>query len=278
MTGQGSVAIDPQKSQYSCGEQVTLTANPAWAGGSMPGAATWKERSPPRPWSWSGAKRHAEFVEDVLQPLAISGVTVTASADSASVNWTTNYPATSRLATARPRSMSWAPQRCRHENRPLGAADRPHSVHHLPLRHQQHGSEQPHRYATRRHVCHAAPATHLVSDDFSAPNLNTSLWTFVNPTGKAALRIVGTGTANARAEISLPSGTMHEAWAGGIVAPAPQQVPNRDFGLTPSSTPTSTPLAIQGVIVQQMPTRTSGRFYTDGSATYLYSPPSTTAR
>jgi len=96
VTGQGSVAIDPQKSQFSCGEQVTLTANPAWAGGSMPGAATWKERSPPRPWSWSGAKRHAEFVEDVLQPLAISGVTVTASADSASVNWTTNYPATSR--------------------------------------------------------------------------------------------------------------------------------------------------------------------------------------
>jgi len=121
-------------------------------------------------------------------------------------------------------------------------------------------TDQNNRTATRPDATFATPPPpSLVSDDFSAPNLNTSLWTFVNPTGKAALRIVGTGTAKPGPKSRCPRAPCTRPGRAASWPPAPQQVPNRDFGLTPSSTPTSTPLANSGRHRPADATRTSGR-------------------
>ena len=49
-----------------------------------------------------------------------------------------------------------------------------------------------------------------VSDNFDSPSLNTTLWTFVNPTGDAVLTMNGSA-----ATINLPAQTTHDPWTGG---------------------------------------------------------------
>lgn len=66
-----------------------------------------------------------------------------------------------------------------------------------------------------------------ISDDFSGCNLNTGLWTFVNPLSDATLVMNGS-----QAEIQIPSGTAHDFWTNGYNAPRIMQyAENGDFEL-----------------------------------------------
>ena len=56
----------------------------------------------------------------------------------------------------------------------------------------------------------------IVSDDFSAPTLNTSLWTKIDPLGDSNFTIEGTGTTDALLNITIPGGTKHDPFSTGI--------------------------------------------------------------
>ena len=64
-----------------------------------------------------------------------------------------------------------------------------------------------------------------VSDSFDSPSLNTTLWTFVNPTGDAVLTMDGTA-----ATINLPAQTTHDPWIDGNGSiRLMQNISNSDF-------------------------------------------------
>lgn len=64
-------------------------------------------------------------------------------------------------------------------------------------------------------------STGIVSDNFNAAALNTSVWTFVNPLNDATLGMTG-----AAVQIGIPGGTAHDAWTGGNFAPRILQTAN----------------------------------------------------
>jgi lysophospholipase L1-like esterase len=93
----------------------------------------------------------------------------------------------------------------------------------------------------------------LVSDDFSGPSLNSSLWTVVNPLGDATFTLTGTGTQDARLAIGVPAGSSHDLWTGGFNAPRVlQSIPNGDFSLDVRfESAMNSQYQMQGIIVQQ---------------------------
>ncbi|MEK9137113.1 MAG: immunoglobulin domain-containing protein, partial [Bacteroidota bacterium] len=97
------------------------------------------------------------------------------------------------------------------------------------------------------------PLSSIVSDDFSASTLSTSLWTFVNPLGDATVTLTGTGTPDARLSVGVPGGSSHDAWTGGNFAPRIMQPANNvDFEVEVKFESTmSTQYQLEGVIVQQ---------------------------
>ncbi|MGA9115310.1 MAG: immunoglobulin domain-containing protein [Bacteroidota bacterium] len=58
----------------------------------------------------------------------------------------------------------------------------------------------------------STPST-IVSDDFHADTLNTSLWAFTDPWGNASYEMQGGGTLEARLALQVPAGARHEPWA-----------------------------------------------------------------
>ncbi|MCL7413723.1 MAG: DUF1349 domain-containing protein, partial [ANME-2 cluster archaeon] len=93
----------------------------------------------------------------------------------------------------------------------------------------------------------------IVSDDFSAPTLNTSLWTKIDPQNDATFTIAGTGTSDALLSISIPAGTSHDVWGGNNLAPRiMQSVSNTDFEIEVKfESQLSSQYQMQGVIIQQ---------------------------
>ena len=58
-----------------------------------------------------------------------------------------------------------------------------------------------------------------ISDDFSDPILNETLWTFIDPLGGGGYSLTGECTDDAWINISVPGGSSHELWTYGIMAP-----------------------------------------------------------
>ncbi len=86
------------------------------------------------------------------------------------------------------------------------------------------------------------------SDEFNAPTLDASRWTFVNPVGDATL-----GTNGTHATISLPAGVSHDLWTGSLGAPRLlQTVPNQDFEVEVKlDSSMGSGNQLQGIVVQQ---------------------------
>ena len=55
----------------------------------------------------------------------------------------------------------------------------------------------------------------VVSDDFNDCQLDTSLWSFVNPYADGSYALVGGGSGDAHLALSLPLGSPHDAWGPG---------------------------------------------------------------
>ncbi len=93
----------------------------------------------------------------------------------------------------------------------------------------------------------------IVSDDFNAYNLKTSLWTFTDPMGDATLTLNGTGTSSATLSLTVPAGASHELWTTGYDIPRIMQpAPNTDFEVEVKFQSDVTQLyQMQGVVVEQ---------------------------
>jgi hypothetical protein len=72
----------------------------------------------------------------------------------------------------------------------------------------------------------------IISDDFNATALNTTLWTVANPRGDASVGLTGGGTADAELAISVPAGVAHDLWTEGMTAPRiTQPASNTDLSI-----------------------------------------------
>jgi hypothetical protein len=93
----------------------------------------------------------------------------------------------------------------------------------------------------------------IVSDDFNAYNLKTSIWTLTDPMGDATLTLHGTGTSNATLQLVVPAGASHEIWTEGYNVPRIMQAaPDSDFTLEVKFQSNVTlAYQIQGVVVEQ---------------------------
>lgn len=275
VTGQGTINVNPLKQTYACGEQVTVTAVPA---------AGWQFQS------WSGdltgtqatqtinmvAPRsiRATFVQGTVTPLQITNVAVAPSSSGAAVTWTTNNAASSRVRYGPTTAYELGEVRTdafktSHSVQLTGLS--PATTYHYAItctdQYSQVASTPDATFVT------TSASTGVTSDDFNATSINTQLWTIMNPSGQATFRTVGTGTANARLEVSMPAGVYHEAWTNGIYAPwVKQQVPNANFGVEAKfDSEINRRWQVQGIIVQQ-DDRSFIRadFYADNAVPHLY--------
>ena len=108
----------------------------------------------------------------------------------------------------------------------------------------------------------------LVSDDFNSAQLDTGIWTFVNPLGDASYSMSGS-----QVRLSVPSGQAHDVWTAGNQAPRiMQSVADTDFAVEVKfDSVVSQRYQVQGLIVEQ----DSGNFlrvdqHYDGSQTRLF--------
>ncbi len=92
------------------------------------------------------------------------------------------------------------------------------------------------------------------SDDFSASNLDPGLWSFIDPVGRGRVAITGTGTADARLELFVPPGPVHDVWTTNDGVRVMQPVQDIDFELEVKfeSTPVEN-IQMQGILVEEDP-------------------------
>lgn len=113
----------------------------------------------------------------------------------------------------------------------------------------------------------------IVSDDFSAGTLNTSLWTLVDPVGDAVFSLTGQGTTDAWANLTVPAGVEHQVHVAGIEAPHLLQAANdTDFEVEVKfETPVSSAYQEQGVVIKQDDGNyLRCEFYSTSTSTVLY--------
>ncbi len=92
-----------------------------------------------------------------------------------------------------------------------------------------------------------APAGAPVSDDFSTGQLNTNIWTFIDPKADTSLSFTGTN-----AELFVPGGTSHDLWTNRLFAPRLlQDINNDDFEVEIKfDSPVTSRYQMQGIIAQ----------------------------
>jgi regulation of enolase protein 1 (concanavalin A-like superfamily) len=276
-TGQGSIAVDPLKSSYACGEQVTVTAIPApgwkfdlWSG-DLSGT------TPTQTLSMVVARViHARFVADGPSALQITNLLVTPSQTGAVITWNTNQPASSRLRYGTTSSYELGELLneafvISHSVSVTGLAA--NTQHHYSITCVDQSNRSTITPDATFTTTNAPPPADLTSDDFSGGALNTQLWTIGNPSGQATFRTVGTGTADARLEITVPAGVPHGAGPDGVQAPwVKQQVQNKDFGVQAKfDSVIDKSYQIQGLIIQEdNDTYLRCDFYADNATPHLY--------
>ena len=58
----------------------------------------------------------------------------------------------------------------------------------------------------------SSPGADITADDFNTGSLDTQLWNVVDPQGDGTVSLVGAGTPDAHLLLSVPTGTLHDAW------------------------------------------------------------------
>jgi regulation of enolase protein 1 (concanavalin A-like superfamily) len=112
-----------------------------------------------------------------------------------------------------------------------------------------------------------APST-IASDDFNSFDLNTNLWTFIDPVGDAILKMTGT-----RLAITVPAGTSHNVWRTGNLAPRIMQRANdTDFEIEVKfDSEVKQEFQMQGMLIEQDNNNfLRFDFHSDGSTTRIF--------
>ena len=161
-----------------------------------------------------------------LTPPQITNINVVTTDSQATVTWTTNEAASSKVEYGLTQALE----------KPLVSDDNLVLKHSLVLPGLQTESTYYYRLTSVDYNNNAGTTTiltfktkrtpgALISDDFSACELDSSVWSYLNPLGDAPMVLTGTG-----AQIAVPAGTGHDLWRSNLDAPRLMQyVANQDF-------------------------------------------------
>lgn len=182
-------------------------------------------------------------------PPAISSVSAAPSAIGATITWTTDEPASSAVDHGADTSYSG------------GTVGKPglvsahvlsisglacNTVYHYRVRSRDAAGNEA-VSADQSFQTRSCP-TVIGSDEFNASELDTSLWTLVDPVGDAGLTHSGTQT-----RLSVPAGVRHDLWTGSDEVPRLlQAAPNEDFKVEVKwDSAVSAQYQLQGLLVVQ---------------------------
>ena len=270
----GTVVRNPAQSSYSCGDVVTLTAQPdagatfvGWSG-ALSGTA-----NPASVTINADTTVTANFVLDTTAP-QVSNINVTAGNTSAVLSWQTNELSVGTVEYGPTISYE------------LGsvASTTLSTVHAVTLPNLLEGEVYHYRITAEDSLGNSAtgadatfttttsgggtggstgtggtggtggganPAT-ILSDDFHTGILDSGTWQVVDPQGNSTVELVGAGTPDAQLLLSVPAGTTHDAWSNNTTLRVMQPAANEDFEIEVKfeSEPTQR-YQSQGLLVQQ---------------------------
>lgn len=233
VTGGGQVSLNPPGGSYAPGTQVQLTASAdagrvfsGWTG-DLSGATN------PATLTMNGSKQVGATFVGQAQPPQISAIQVNPTATDATVSWITDTPASSLAdygeTAALGANVSDPSLVVSHSLRLTGLT--PGVQYFYRVRSVNAAGETSSAVLTFTTSVPGADPSGIVSDDFNQPNLNSALWTLVNPLNDATLTIEGAGSGNARLLFSVPAGASHDPWTINTAPRLMQVANNTDFGL-----------------------------------------------
>jgi regulation of enolase protein 1 (concanavalin A-like superfamily) len=272
--GNGSVSQNPGQAGYACGEMVELTAvaDAGWAFESWSGNLSGAD-NPALLEMDSNKVVTATFVAtttDTMLPVIIN-VEVTAAAETATITWETDEPASSAVAYGETNaytsgSVSDSALRTSHAITLTGLSS--NTTYHYQITSVDasgNAASTPDATFTTSDASHPSG---IVSDDFNACTLDSGLWTFLNPVGDGSFALNGTQLL-----LSVPAGVAHDVWNGGNYAPRLMQPANNtDFELEVKfESLVSAQYQMQGLIVEQDPNNyLRFDFYGNNGQVYLF--------
>ena len=268
--GNGTVTSDPLQVTYGAGAAVTLTAiaDSGWLFDSWDGALS-GTTNPQSLIMDSDKEVTGTFVIDVGAPI-ISNVITYTFPTKAIIQWQTNELATSRVdygtTASYTENVNDSEQVITHTL--VLPSLNPSTLYHYKITSVDDESNSTSTVdATFTTPAVATDNSGIVSDDFNAGTLNTSLWTFVNPVGDGTESLNGTELL-----LNVPADVDHDIWDNGnrsvrVMQPAN----NTDFEIEAKFESTLTSrFQMQGMLVEQDSNNfLRFDFYSDGYSNYI---------
>ncbi len=204
------------------------------------------------------------------EPPQVSGTAVASGATSAAITWTTDEPTTSvldyGLTTDYAESVSDTQLRISHSITLAGLE--PETLYHCRIVAEDTAGN----VAVSEDLTFSTSATvstGVVSDDFSGPDLDTSIWTFINPFDDASVAMTGS-----QAQIVIPAtGGTHDVWVyENFVPRLMQAVEDTDFEVEAKfDSPLDQGFQSQGILIEQDPDHVIRvEFHYYGGGTNIY--------
>jgi Divergent InlB B-repeat domain len=256
----GSAYPDPDLPSYTCGDSVTVTATPdaghvfyGWTGDLV------STDNPLVVPMWNDVSLTAVFAPDV-DPV-VSGVTVDAGGDFATVSWTTDVPATSTVrygpsSAYESGEVSDLVLKTSHSIQ-LGGLDFDAIYHFEASSTSDIGNSAYTGDLTFTTGPTGADPSGIVSDDFNSEcSILGDQWNIVDPLGDSNLSLTGLGTDDAHLVIDVPGGVEHNLSQGNTDAPRVMQaINNGDFEIEVKfDSPLTIGTQAQGIVIQESAT------------------------
>ena len=213
--GGGQVVRTPDMAGYEPGLEVTLEALPApgWTFGSWSGGLTGTE-NPATLTATEDVAVTAHFVTDET-PLEVGEVSAAAGPTTASVNWSTNKPATARVAygptAAYEAGEVVSDELATDHALELGGLVPETTYHYAVTSVDVLGNEVSSEDGTFTTSAMLPAGSAFVSDDFHAPAVDP-VWSVVDPKGDGTVSVDGAGSGESRLSLAVPEGSAHDPW------------------------------------------------------------------
>jgi uncharacterized repeat protein (TIGR02543 family) len=208
--------------------------------------------------------------------LSISDINVDAGQSEATIEWTTNEPATSSVAYGLTAGYELGTESdtalvTNHSIILTGLT--PDTLYHYQITSVNASSDSASSGDETFSTDPPVDLSGIVSDDFSSATLNTDVWTPVDPLGDGTMTLTGSGTEDAWANLSVPAGVGHQVDTSGIQALHLLQSANdEDFEIEVKyESPVSQQYQQQGVVIKQDDeSYLHFEFYSTTSSTFFF--------
>jgi len=244
--GKGTINKNPNKQEYSCNEQVTLTATPnsGWFFYKWTGENISTGTNPMIITMDNNKNFTATFTDNQQLNIIISNVLLSTTPSSAQINWSTDKASNSivqyGLNSTYTASVADQTEVTSHSiNIPALAQNTTYHYKIISNTYNESGNTDDATFKTTE--------SSVMSDDFNYCTINPT-WTFINPVGDGTYTLNGTNLL-----ITVPQGTDHDIWAAGNrAARLMQNINNTDFEIeTKFESQVTQKHQLQGVLIEQ---------------------------